>query len=109
MVFRLVAAGALMLAFALGYFLALPQEDEGTLLLKQMEKMEIDNAALTINNNELRETLGLIRRQIQTDRIAYDALKRTMDESERQRELMQEKLSSQRELLERLKKKIEEL
>lgn len=109
MLIRLVMVGALILSFGAGYFLALPQEDAAGVLQKELNDLRIENAALTASNTELAETLGLVRRQIQTDRIAYDNLKTTVDEAERQRALMQEKFESQRAVLERLKKQIQQL
>ncbi|MBX2869220.1 MAG: hypothetical protein KTR18_11130 [Acidiferrobacterales bacterium] len=109
MAIRLVVIGAILLAFGLGYFLATPDENTTVILKQQLTKEVNKNKVLQDNIDELSQTLGLVRRQVQTDRIAYESLKKDVERSEEQRTALQEKFESQRELLERLKKKIETL
>ncbi len=109
MAIRLAIIGAMFLAFGLGYFLAMPDENAAALVKQQLTKEVNKNRLLQENIDELSQTLGLVRRQVQTDRIAYESLKKDVERSEQQRTALQEKFESQRELLERLKKKIETL
>ncbi len=109
MVIRIAILAALILAFGAGYFFGLPEEDGKAALQKQIASLQQKNDLLTANNDELAQTLGLIRRQVQTDRVAYEKLKKDVESSEQQREQLREKFDSQRQLLDRLKKKIEEL
>jgi len=109
MIWRLVFVGCVLLAFGLGYFIALPDEQITTVLNEKLASEVKKNKLLKENNDELAETLGLVRRQVQTDRIAYEGLKNDVQRSEEQRVVMQEKFETQRALLERLKKKIDGL
>lgn len=106
---KLLLAGVIGLAFGAGYFLALQEYSnvaEDTPTITSLGN-EIEEHVL--RNQQLEQTLSLVKRQIQTDRIAYASLQKTVEESDRERKIMQEKFKSQRDLLDRLKQKIDKL
>ena len=108
MLSRLVIGGLILLAFAAGYFLGLPDSEEGDLLRQQLASAKQEGERLTERNADLEETLALVKRQVQTDRIAYDNLQQSVEASDRERAQLQERLESQRALLDRLKKKLDD-
>ena len=108
MLSKLMLAGLLVFAFASGYFAGLPSEDRTKELRKINQDLSLQIDRLSKRNQQLEKTLDLVKRQIQTDRIAYESLKKTVDQAEQERTVTQQKLQSQRELLERLKNKLEE-
>ena len=77
-------------------------------LQQALEAANSEQQRLSARNADLEETLSLVKRQVQTDRIAYDNLQRSVEASDRERAQLQERLESQRALLERLKKKLDE-
>ncbi|MYH90483.1 MAG: hypothetical protein F4128_06735 [Gammaproteobacteria bacterium] len=103
---KLIPAGLILLAFGAGYIVALPDSQSGDSERETLLAVEQERDLLKSRIVDLEKTLDLVRRQIQTDRIAYDNLQRSVDESERERKLIQEQIESQRALLERLKKKL---
>lgn len=105
---KLILAGLILLAFGAGYIVALPDSQSGDSERETLLAVEQERDLLKSRIVDLDKTLELVRRQIQTDRIAYDNLQRSVDESERERKLIQEQIESQRALLERLKKKLNE-
>ena len=105
---RLVIVGLLIFSFAAGYYLALPKDSEMAVLQSQLDQLRDDNASLVQRNTQLEGTLGLVKRQIQTDRIAYQSMQQAVEAADQQRESVLEKLNAQRELLDRLKKQISE-
>lgn len=105
---KLLLVGLLVFSFAAGYFFGLPNEDRAQSLEQQNQDLNTEIQRLSQRNQQLEQTLDLVKRQIQTDRIAYDSLRKTVDLAEQERAATKQKLESQRELLERLKKKLEE-
>ena len=103
---KLILAGLILLAFGAGYIVALPDSQSGDSARETLLAVEQERDLLKSRIVDLEKTLDLVRRQIQTDRVAYDNLQRSVDESERERKLIQEQIESQRALLERLKKKL---
>ena len=77
-------------------------------LKQQISSLEIEVEELSARNEELKETLNLVKRQIQTDRVAYQALQEAVSDSERQRDDLKQQLESQRELLKQLKQQLTE-
>ena len=108
MLSKLLLVGLLLFAFAAGYFSGLPNEDLALELADKNRQLNLQIDRLSNRNQQLEQTLDLVKRQIQTDRIAYESLKKTVDLADQERAATQQKLESQRELLERLKKKLEE-
>jgi len=109
MYLKLLVAGFISLAFAAGYYIGLPDSNEALQLQKRIDQLAETNGGLAQRNQNLEQTLDLVKRQVQTDRIAYESLKKTVDQSETERQQMLEKFQSQRELLETLKKKLDSL
>ena len=105
---RLIVVGLVALAFGAGYFIALPDPGERQLLQQSLDQANSELERLTQRNADLEQTLSLVKRQVQTDRIAYDNLQRSVEASDRERAQLQERLESQRALLERLKAKLDE-
>ena len=108
MLSKLLLVGLLVFVFAGGYFVGLPDQDRALELETRNQDLRIQIDRLSQRNQQLEQTLDLVKRQIQTDRIAYESLKKTVDQAEQERAATQQRLESQRELLERLKKKLEE-
>ena len=104
---RLVWVGLIVLAFGGGYYLATPSPEIGALLTAENDGLIEQNQRLMDRNASLEETLDLVKRQVQTDRIAYAALQEDVDDAERKRQELLQKFESQRELLDRLKQKLE--
>ena len=102
----LLMVGLLFFAAGAGYYLGLPDDSETTSLRYQLEQISQKNAELTERNVRLEGTLDLVKRQIQTDRIAYQSMRDDLDNAELQREQVLSKLKAQRTLLDQLKKKI---
>lgn len=73
----------------------------------QIAELEQESARLSAHNAELSETLALVKRQIQTDRMAYESLQEIVDASEEERTALREQIESQRELLTRLRERLE--
>ena len=70
-------------------------------------RAEVD--ALETQNQNLKQTLQLVKRQIQADRIAYQALQEVVDSSSGDREALKQKLEDQRELLKKLRDKLDQI
>ena len=77
-------------------------------LISELEGSRADVEALEIQNQNLKQTLQLVKRQIQADRIAYQALQEVVDSSSGEREILKEKLEAQRELLKKLRDKLDQ-
>ncbi len=104
---KLITVGLVLLALGAGYYLGMPDPEASLQNAETMAALEEERDRLAKRNEELEETLGLVKRQIQTDRIAYDNLQKTVAQSERDREQLLQRLNAQRELLDRLKQQIE--
>ena len=61
-----------------------------------------------LRNEKLNETLQLVKRQIQADRIAYDSLLEVVESSESERKALREKVEQQQELLRKLRERLEQ-
>ena len=75
---------------------------------QKIERLEQENASLSGKNENLSETLQLVKRQIQTDRIAYQSLQEIVESSEQDREMLRSQLETQQQLLTKLRKKLED-
>ena len=104
-----IALFSLVIGFFAGYYAGLPEKEGIDAQQLALETLQSENGALKKRNAELRQTLDLVKRQIQTDRIAYAEMQKTVEDADGQRQITLQKLDSQRQLLERLKKKIENL
>lgn len=103
---KFIWIGLVAFAFGAGYYMAMPSPEFGQILAAENEQLVEQNQALVARNKQLEQTLDLVKRQIQTDRIAYASLQRSVDDAEQKREEMLKKFDSQRELLDRLKKQL---
>lgn len=74
----------------------------------KIAELEQRSAGVQAENEELKETLGLVKRQIQTDRVAYESLQQAVQASEEERETLREQIASQRELLKKLRDRLGE-
>ena len=101
---KLIIAGLIVLAFGAGFFVALPDRQSGESARETLRAVEQERNRLRSRNVDLEKTLDLVRRQIQTDRIAYDSLQQSVQALEQERLRIREQIESQRALLERLKK-----
>ena len=108
MLSRLIVVGLVLLGFGAGYYLALPDPGESLQVQQALETANAELERVAARNKDLEETLSIVKRQVQTDRIAYDNLQRSVEASDRERAQLQERLESQRALLERLKNKLDE-
>lgn len=104
---KLVVIGLVLLAFGGGYFVGLPDPGEEETLRQQLAAAREEVSRLSARNMDVEQTLSLVKRQVQTDRIAYDNLQQSVEASDRERAQLQERLASQRALLERLKKQLD--
>ena len=107
MLARILVVGLTALAFGAGYFVGLPDPQAGEQINNSIEVLEAEREQLSRENEELRETMALVKRQIQTDRIAYDNLQRSVEASEQSRLELEQKLASQRELLDRIRQRLQ--
>ncbi|MGB5708269.1 MAG: hypothetical protein WBM41_15725 [Arenicellales bacterium] len=107
MLAKLLQAGLIIFAFGGGYFFAMLGDDGSKALEQSNQQLVTQNNRLTQRNQRLEQTLDLVKRQIQTDRIAYESLQKSVDTAEQERIALLQKFQSQRELLDRLKKKLD--
>ncbi len=98
----------LLFSFVGGIYFERLEQSQVAGLNQQIEELEKQSAHLTKRNDDLRETLNLVKRQIQTDRIAYQALQETVENSESGQAALKQQLLDQRALLEDLRKKLEQ-
>ena len=76
-------------------------------LQTKIEQLEKESDGLRFRNEELKETLNLVKRQIQTDRIAYQSLQESFESFDAERDQLKSQLESQQALLKQLKKRLE--
>lgn len=100
---------SMLLAFVAGFLVAQPDQDKGRVLAENNAALNNRNIALETRITELQQTLDLVKRQIQTDRIAYSKMQQAVEQSDHQRLQTLEKLEAQRQLLDQLKEKLESL
>jgi len=98
----------LILSFIGGIYYERSDQRQVGELNKKIEVLELEGAALKQRNEKLNETLKLVKRQIQTDRIAYQALQEIVEESESGQSSLKQQLEDQRELLIKLRKRLEQ-
>jgi septal ring factor EnvC (AmiA/AmiB activator) len=99
----------LIVSFVSGLFFERYQSGEIGKLNERLSSAETESESLAKQNENLKQTLQLVKRQIQTDRIAYKQLQDTIDLSQGDREALKEKLEAQRQLLKKLREKLETL
>ncbi len=104
---KIIVGCAILLAFVIGYLTG--RTDPLVLAGCQQERQVLleDLDRLRVRNNNLEVTLDLVRRQMETDRIAYDDLWRKVEKSEQEQMRILERIDSQKEFLQRLRARCE--
>ena len=95
-------------SFVCGVYFERYDSGEVGKLSSQLEASQAEVEAIEIKNQNLKQTLQLVKRQIQADRIAYQALQEIVESSSGEREALKQKLEAQRELLKKLRDKLEQ-
>lgn len=98
----------LILSFVGGIFYERLDQSQISVLKTKIVEIESDSKYLSRRNLELTDTLGLVKRQIQTDRIAYENLQKSILSSEQERGLLKQQLEDQRGLLKQLRNKLDQ-
>ncbi len=98
----------LIVSFAAGIYYERLDSDVPDALSGEMALLKHEAEALSEKNSRLNETLQLVKRQIQTDRIAYQSLQEIVESSEQDREVLRSQLESQQVLLQKLRTKLEQ-
>ncbi len=98
--------GFMVLAFAAGFFMGRPGHEMVMVDQAHLRTLEEERDHLKARNRDLEITLGLVKRQIQTDRIAYGNLQRTVEASEQERMRIQKQVEVLREILEHLRNRL---
>ncbi len=94
----------MIVSFCAGFFYTRFFDDNVNEMHRRIKTLEVELASSKDRNEDLRDTLQLVKRQIQTDRLAYESLQKTVIENEKQNEKMQAQLEKQRKRLSRLSK-----
>ncbi len=95
-------------AFIGGYWLA-KQDDKALQKLQgEMAQEKGKVFELESRNTELKQTLQLVKRQIQTDRIAYESLQQVVQSSDLEQTQLREALQQQRKLLKELQQRLQQ-
>ena len=97
----------LIASFTGGLFYERYSSGEIGKLTNELDLARMEAAKAKSRQDQINETLQLVKRQIQADRVAYQALQQTVDESEKERALLKEKVEVQQKLLKKLKQKLE--
>ena len=108
----LSALVTLIIVFFIGHYIGkagqFDQHDEGLKIAQQQnQKLTQQLAELEESKSQLTDTLAIVKRQIQTDRIAYETLQQSVDSSQLKHQDMLKKFEQQRELLQKMKEKLE--
>jgi hypothetical protein len=98
----------LILSFIGGVFYERSDQRKVGELNSKITALELEAVSLKQHNEQLNETLLLVKRQIQTDRIAYQALQKIVEDSESGQSVLKQQLEDQRELLSKLRKILEQ-
>ncbi len=99
----------LILSFIGGIFYEKADQSQISDLNEKLENLEVESAVLKQRNEQLKDTLKLVKRQIQTDRIAYQALQKIVEESESGQASLKQQLEDQRKLLKQLRQNMEQV
>lgn len=92
--------------FAAGAFYGRHTSELEQSLYRKIAGLERENLSLTTRNKNIQDTLSVVKRQLQTDRIAYTALQETVSRSTAERARLQEQLEEQRMLLQEIREKL---
>lgn len=97
----------LMMSFAGGVFYERSFSETKNQLSGRIAELDTHIAGLESQNERLNSTLQLVKRQIQTDRVAYQSLQEIVEVSQQQRDRLKAKLDIQQALLKRLSEQVE--
>ena len=103
-------AGVIVLvvfAFVAGVMYQRMDQSEVSSLNQNISNLEEQLSAQRAKNDDLKETLNLVKRQIQTDRIAYQELQRIVEGSDGERAELRQKIEDQQRLLKSLRERLE--
>ena len=96
-----------ILAFLAGWSLSGREGATSPAGADEITALKQEISALETRNEELRETLNLVKRQIQTDRIAYKELQDIVQVSESERNELRKQIEDQQRLLQSLRDRLE--
>ena len=96
-----------LLAFVAGILYEQIDQSETDKLTRQIASLEKELAAQQQINENLNDTLKLVKRQIQTDRIAYQELQKIIDGSVGERAELRKQIESQQQLLKSMRDRLE--
>ena len=99
-----------ILIFILGFILLLVAAFFAGLLVQRLDQREITELRQTVGqielrNRQLQETLDIVKRQIQTDRIAYEALQQVVEDSAAKQQALSSRLEQARAVLRQLQER----
>ncbi len=98
----------LLTSFAGGVFYERSFSEAKDRLSARIAELETHVDELEGQNNRLNNTLQLVKRQIQTDRIAYQSLQEVVEVSQQQRDRLKARLEDQQALLKKLSEQVED-
>ena len=98
---------AVMLSFVAGMYYQRLDQTEVVELRQRLDQQKQSIQRLTDRNDELSETLSIVKRQVQTDRIAYASLQQTVDSSANQQVALRKQLEDARALLKQLRQRLD--
>ncbi|MEM7565110.1 MAG: hypothetical protein AAF353_19020, partial [Pseudomonadota bacterium] len=91
-----------------GIWVQQQDQDEVLSLRDSIAQKDVEIKTLEDRNELLSNTLDIVKRQIQTDRIAYDSLQKVVESSEQQRQQLQQQLQKARDLLAQVTNQLQE-
>jgi septation ring formation regulator EzrA len=94
-------------AFVAGVMYQRMDQSEVSSLNQKISNLEEELGAQRGKSDDLRETLNLVKRQIQTDRIAYQELQRIVEGSDEQRAELRQQIEDQQRLLKSVRERLE--
>jgi hypothetical protein len=108
LIYRIILVLVLLILSFIGgiYYTRLDDSITGK-LSSQVQALQQQNQELNDKNLQQKEILQLVKRQVQTDRIAYQTLQDALNASEQQQREQSAQLEKQRELLKLLRMKLE--
>ena len=103
----LIVLALVLTVFAGGAFYEHTSSKTQIELREQIAELEKNSRSLKQKNLELNETLQLVKRQIQTDRIAYKSLQDAVEVSQQSRDELFRQVQGQQEILKKLREQQE--
>ena len=97
----------LITSFIGGIFYQKQDTGEQTALIQTLDELTAELSQERIKTQNLSDTLQLVKRQIQADRIAYQNLLEAVEASESERQALRDKVEAQQELLRKLRDRLD--